>query len=651
MVPARKYALALALGAIAATSVVWTAHLPSSERPEEPAGPRDPAGWSAEPAAAVELHDPGPPQVVARASGELPEIEPPAPAERQAVDSKAEWSAPVGGRLVDARTGEGLLRIRVKGQTAGAKDWEALTDEAGRFESPLARPAERLRLSAFDELSGKRIARLRHQHRPPAAAGPAEELHWSIEIGPTFRVRLVGGPGSSGHWRFRLLERHPGWVDREWKWIEAVAHPASGELWARYLEPEHAPESDWTPHLEARTSDDTWRGETRVPATAGLHAVELEVQPQAGIFGKALDDDGRPVAASIRVLSLGDALVAPETRQAIETEEDGSYILAPIQAGSVRLLVSSDHRRDQREVVELAPGERRRLDFHLPSIEIAGGISGEIVGPNGGPDPFALVRLESEDGGSTDLAQLAGFTLDLFGQAEENGRSPFGFEDLPRGRYRLSLIPLDGRNYSPAAQSASPPIAGVLFSTEEPKTRMLKVRFRVRDRATGAAIQDYSLMMHIEHLWVRDIVIDVQDSYDLPSGVELDWVVGAPGYRPGHVSLAQARSEGESTLLEVELERGFGAAFVIVDVDRRMGGKDMDDGEVLPWPVPAGARVLTGGKEIGRSDETGLALCASDGPITDFEVVLPGWAVLSVERFHGHAETPDGIGFVWMARQ
>jgi len=78
------------------------------------------------------------------------------------------------------------------------------------------------------------------------------------------------------------------------------------------------------------------------------------------------------------------------------------------------------------------------------------------------------------------------------------------------------------------------------------------------------------------------------------------------------------------------------------------GQVDFDD--VLPMSGLSGARILSGGKVIGTSDERGLALCACDGPIEEFEVELPGWSVLAVDRFRSHFETPDGLGFAFMAR-
>jgi hypothetical protein len=48
---------------------------------------------------------------------------------------------------------------------------------------------------------------------------------------------------------------------------------------------------------------------------------------------------------------------------------------------------------------------------------------------------------------------------------------------------------------------------------------------------------------------------------------------------------------------------------------------------------------------------TGWALVEAGAPIESFHVEAPGWTTVAVQRFRGHAETPDGLGFVLMTRE
>ena len=115
-------------------------------------------------------------------------------------------------------------------------------------------------------------------------------------------------------------------------------------------------------------------------------------------------------------------------------------------------------------------------------------------------------------------------------------------------------------------------------------------------------------------------------------------------------AIRAAQRIGSRMEVVFELEQGFGAALVVLDAGYVLGGSEADFDDVLPMGGLRGARIRSGAKVIGTSDSSGLALCKSDGPIEEFEVELAGWSVLAVERFHGHSQTPDGLGFVLMGR-
>jgi hypothetical protein len=61
--------------------------------------------------------------------------------------------------------------------------------------------------------------------------------------------------------------------------------------------------------------------------------------------------------------------------------------------------------------------------------------------------------------------------------------------------------------------------------------------------------------------------------------------------------------------------------------------------------------VVVRGETAGTVAPDGVALVEAGAPIESFHVEAPGWTTDAVQRFRGHAETPDGLGFVLMTRE
>jgi hypothetical protein len=353
------------------------------------------------------------------------------------------------------------------------------------------------------------------------------------------------------------------------------------------------------------------------------------------------------------------------------------------------MLIYSDHREAYRADVALIAGEITTHDVVLPSLAIAGDVRGELVGPLDGEEPLAMLRLQSIDGGATDAWGWAGqlFVGGIFGDDPDGkGVSAFAFEDLPRGQYRLTVIPSlfgeDGRRYLPESVVVSPPAENLRFQAEDVVAPFQKVRLRVVDALTGKQLSSCSLLVRWitpgGSFWFSEVDWEsTGEAGELPPGQSFELVVGAPGYVPARASLLDGRPEGDTTSVDVELEPGWGAALVIVDAEGLLGGSEasLDDGffgglagaqvvvgnkaygafprESFGSPLeggPAGAQVLVEGQALGASDESGLVIVRTAGPIAGYGVRLAGWSVLARHRFLGHARTPDGLGFVLMVR-
>ncbi|MCA8959063.1 MAG: carboxypeptidase regulatory-like domain-containing protein [Planctomycetes bacterium] len=101
---------------------------------------------------------------------------------------------------------------------------------------------------------------------------------------------------------------------------------------------------------ELRVHHDDY-AEVRRQVTAGQR-VEIRLAPGASIAGQVLDEEGQPVArAHVQTIPDGEA-------RAVETTDDGSFLLAGVPAGDNTLLVHHLMLEDHQEQVHLEPGER-----------------------------------------------------------------------------------------------------------------------------------------------------------------------------------------------------------------------------------------------------------------------------------------------------
>ena len=248
--------------------------------------------------------------------------------------------------------------------------------------------------------------------------------------------------------------------------------------------------------------------------------------------------------------------------------------------------------------------------------------------------------------------------LNFFGKSASDGRAAFAFKDIPEGRYKLTLNSLDGRSYEPAFLEVSPPYSEAVFTSEEivSKIDARELTFHVRNRSTGESLREFSVLIRVGPLWTTRVQSPgsggLGDFGSIYPESSMSFVVAAPGYLPTFVDLASARIEADRMTLTVDLKPGWGAALVIFDAERLMGGLGVTfDDEVAPVQGLAGVQVFVRGQPVGVSDAAGLALITLDGPIDAKDLRLDGSTVLLLERFQNHTKTPDGIGFVFASRE
>ena len=648
MIPARGPILAAALVAIAAAALLWLA-FGSADDAGAAAAPDSPGEVTTEtPSAGDPVHPE--PDAERPVAAELEPRREQSPRERSAVPPV--WSAPLRGRVVDERTGQGVPQLVVEIEVRGGSGSDlVLADEDGRFESHGPYQRSRLKLTVFDALGaeGERssIASRRWRHD-----SNAEELRWSIDIGPTYRAEVLGGGAESAAWKARLREVNAAGEERIWSWVDVDA-AGGGPGWIRYRGVEREPDPEWRPRLQVTDELERWSGETPVPSSVGQYPrpIQVVVEPRAGaIQGTVTDVDARPVQAHVLLLLRHEG----GERAWVETGTDGEggYALEHVPPGVHRLMVRTDHRPVARFDVVSVPGEVTVRDVVLSRVSVAGDVTGALVGPPGGGEPFAAVQLEALDGGATNLGQTVGFNL--FSDPDGEDRSEFAYEGLHAGRYRLRVISIDGRRYDRAELDVGVPAADVFFVTRDGEGESeLDYVLTVRDAPSGKVLPEVSVLWRIGPIWLMNVETEEGEFSEIgpPFPIDVLGVVSAPGHLPALFTPADYARADDTMRLDLALQRGHGGALVILDAEHMMGGAQARLDDNLAAEGLPGARVVAGGRVIGTSDDTGLALLDAPAPIESFDVRAPGWAVFARMRFQSHAETPDGIGFVLMARE
>jgi hypothetical protein len=584
--------------------------------------------------------------------------EPTSNLDRQAIAGPSSRRA-LRGQIVDARSGQGLPYVSVHCRSNDQLVSEpVVTDLDGRFVSPSTGSDAACCLWVTDIVNSKRLAQVEHEHSGSEA--PAD-LSVPVEVGPTLIVRLLGAPADKGPWKLRLLERP---LDQEWSWLAPLVFRSDGPLVARYVTFEHAPNLGHRTFVQVANENESWRGEIEVAGPAGVHVVDVEVAPfTATLFGRVVDADRQPLEAHLVALP-SEAGSAAESLHEVSTDDVGWWLLSGLEPGATRLLVSSAHRAVQRLDVELAAGEERELEVVLPRVRIGGNVTGALAGPREGEEPIGIVHLQSADGGVTDLVQVCIALPESESNPPDDGRTPFVFPDVPAGRYRVSVIALDGRHYEPDSVEVESPGYAELTTNDVWRMPALgNYSLSVRDAETKALLDRTTSLFHLPPFWSTQPTPGdpVQELAFLGETAPVTLVVGRAGYIPAALFLPDGyrsarRIEGRVEV-QLELERGFGAALVVLDGGNSIGGEAAFASQLSTMPAVAGAKVLCDGIAIGTSDAHGLALCRSAAPIRKVEVDLPGWTLLASHHFlseGGSSYLPidgsGGLGFVLMVR-
>ena len=561
--------------------------------------------------------------------------------------------APLRGRILEGSSGRALggLGLGLEWIETSRADEPAPSRMAGQFPIVPLGPGGTFALPALDPertlgllvevLSGVELEEVVHRASEELLADGTWLLE--VEVGFFARLELVAPGEVALEPETALLTEFVAGEARDWPRDELRGRPLP---FVRYAEAafESEPAHRRVLLVTAGDADDeTWRGALEIAPRAGFHFEPLRVvlQPPTSAHGRVLDEHGVPwEGAVVELLRRFDELAGVDADDLWEeTDENGAFDFSVLTPGDYRVRVCAPFTRGAAVVCAVQPGEN---DLGTLLLERGGTrvtVSGALLAPADEPhgeDPFALVTLRAPESGQ-EFVCVAGF--ELF--QDPDGKALFEFPDVPRGAYELSVVPMDAHRYAPEPLAVEAPAAGIEIRAEaglEPTYEL-----HLSDARTAQTLDADGLLFLRQGRWLplASAVENVLVGY---AGEPL--VVGAAGHCSLRLDSAQSRARvtaDDGRLLELALEPGFGRAILVRDLSAAALFA-ADDFAAWCGPALADVVVRADGREVARSDGTGLALVSLERAPTGLSFELEGYRTVS-------SRVDDGVQLVLMVRE
>lgn len=556
-------------------------------------------------------------------------------------------------RVVDRLTGEPVPAVELKLVARGVVPPPASTDPSG--EANLVVPSDltsatlrahdlwaRADLEFDSGFEGSQTSRqLRIDFDPPDSgrvatlAGsslglgtPEDPLEVSVEVGPTFHLRIEGSRPDLPHIGFLMQgldNDNNGWPLKE---LQSTSPDDRGRWVLRYrtsfmeLDP-HAPRRvvvftepetelgerfDWDP---SNPPEGVWVGTAEVDVRPGVYPEVLVVELAEQIVLR-----GRTLGASDEALRGCELLLLREnepehlflggsTSGLLETsEEDGRFWLPGVTPGSYRLYVRHPDHWPLAFDLDVDTGREDLGDLVLQPVVIGGALAGEVQGP-AGVDALVMLNLVCTEGPP--------YSKTLWLDSDSTGLATFTVPDLPVGTYRLEPLSIPRMEASPPTLRASPPRTDLRFELSAPED-VHPMRIRARDRADGSEVEDLRLIFKISGRWS----LEAEPSRDLDSPFwshdpsdGLETIVWAEGYRALHLDHSDATLEDGHWVWNAEMDRGSSVVLFARHAQAAIGmGKlDLEEegAEFAARPIE-GVELVSRAASLGRTDRDGLLL-------------------------------------------
>ena len=487
---------------------------------------------------------------------------------------------------------------------------------------------------------------------------------WQVPlvIGPTFRLRFAGlEQKSAGPWLGRLVQGG----DDGGVWMTLVDGPLP---YLRYDAPMRERARDERLWVEVRSKDGLQEGRGEAYSLVGVQEVEVACRSRAVLRGRVVDEKGAAYAG----VEVEAVLIAPGGTEHLAglTGKDGSYQLGATEPGTMTLVALAPRSTRQPELRRLSVprGVTQAPDLVLARIDAAGAIRGSVRCRSGAGWIDATMRLRALDGSGFALETVVGLGsesalrkkytrqgIDLKNVAlvvPEHGTSgAFVFEDVPPGRFELSISTLQGFPCSPAAIQVSAPSDGIVFTCDD-EVRVRDYRLQAVDAESDARLGRFHWLARVDGV---DVVPSRPgDLLELADGVRFEWWASAPGYRIAHGTERDFEPQGAEYRATCALQRGFGARLVLEDWTGAISRSPMrGERATTRWSpgLLSGVEVVADGVPVATSDDHGLAEIELPAAPTRIELRLAGWREVDSPRFRNGKVESFPETRCWMIRE
>src|SRR6185503_19911958 len=428
-----------------------------------------------------------------------------------------------------------------------------------------------------------------------------------LSIGPTFRLSFVGDEAADTRdWEARLCSAD----DPRAVWYTARKGPPP---YLRYDAPVHGSGECW---LEARSKDGLFEGRGNVDSLIGIHEVEIVLRECAVVCGRVVDASGAPwrdVPIDAAHFTTDDV-----ERFRVRTGSDGSYQLGARDPGRMRFLLSPPQdTRVRRLDLEVPRGLTRVPDIVLERRS-AGSVRGVLRSRDGTRPVVGTLRLRALDGSGYELSQYFAFgagrviatgiqgdkSWDEYSSAQDT--LEFRFQDVPPGRFELSVASHQGYACSHDSIEVQAPADGLVFLFEN-AVELRPYYFELVDVETGKALAE-----PVAEVWISGAKSAIRLGSrsdrrpEMADGVRFEWTAFHPGYRMERGTERDFVLEEGAMVARRGLRHGLGLRLELRDYD--LGPERWDERDPR-WEASgvAGAEILADGAVVATSDQDGIA--------------------------------------------
>jgi hypothetical protein len=276
------------------------------------------------------------------------------------------------------------------------------------------------------------------------------------------------------------------------------------------------------------------------------------------------------------------------------------------------------------------------------------------------------LRLRALDGSGYVVSRAFGFgagrvvatgsagdkTWDEFSSAQDMDK--FRFDDVPPGRFELSVASNQGYACSPASIEVQAPAAGLVFQFEN-AVELRPYYLELVDGETGKTIAEPVTEVRVDG---SRSAIDLGTRSDprraeMADGVRFEWTAFYPGYRLEHGSERDFGLEEGAMVGRRTLRHGLGLRLELHDYDLGPERWDARAESDPRWEASgvAGAEILADGVVVTTSDQNGIAELDLPQVPERIEVRLAGWRTLDSLCFRDGKVSCSLAAPVWLVRE